>query len=371
MTLVATLLSTFLFGVSPEAAAWPVPGASGASRPLIARGFEPPPQPWSAGHRGVDLITRAGAEVRAAVAGRVVFAGSVAGRGVISIELPTGPEGGPAPRVTYEPVRASVAVGDEVAAGDVVGRLAEGPFHCAEPCLHWGLRVGETYRDPLSLLPERLLRRGPSRLLPTTGVPVPGEAGDPVEGNPDGEVGDHLGGRRPGAAEVAHRRVDHALEQRRDQARLLVAESSEHVDEHAEQPAPRRMGALRGRLVQLARGAGQYGSVPLVHREGQLDPHKGLRLGAGRGRRVHRGRHPGGPRGRSRAHSSSTRAAREGKCSWTAEAASPVRSASAGKVSARGPPSASSDPAASSRAACRFLRRSAASAVGILDTPSL
>jgi murein DD-endopeptidase MepM/ murein hydrolase activator NlpD len=117
--------------------------------------------PYGRGHRGVDLAAPAGAQVRAVAAGRVVFAGRVAGRGVVSLAL-----AGTDLRTTYEPVRATVRKGDEVTAGDVVGTLEAAGAHCAGGCLHWGLRRGERYLDPLSLLPPALLRRAPSRLLP-------------------------------------------------------------------------------------------------------------------------------------------------------------------------------------------------------------
>ncbi|GAA1898621.1 hypothetical protein GCM10009716_05580 [Streptomyces sodiiphilus] len=153
---------------APERA-WPVPSTTGGVRPVVARLWEPPPERWLAGHRGVDLATRPRARVRAAAPGRVVFAGQVAGKGVLTIEL-DGP-GTPPLRTTYEPVRPSAAPGDTVAAGDVVGVLADGPFHCPGPCLHWGLLRGRHYLDPLGLLPPHLLKAGPSRLLPLGGPP--------------------------------------------------------------------------------------------------------------------------------------------------------------------------------------------------------
>lgn len=149
--------------------AWPVTPAGGEG-PVVERGFAPPAVPWAAGHRGVDLRAGPGAPVRAAAPGRVSYAGQVAGRGVVAIELAGGL------RVTYQPVRASVAVGDEVGAGQVVGVLAVGPWHCPGGCLHWGLRRGDVYLDPLSLLPDAMLRGRPSRLLPVFGVPLPGAA---------------------------------------------------------------------------------------------------------------------------------------------------------------------------------------------------
>lgn len=148
--------------------AWPVAGADGSRRPVVERGFDPPLVRWGAGHRGVDLRAGPGAPVRAAAPGRVAYAGSVAGRGVVVILLAEGL------RITYQPVRASVAVGEEVRAGQVVGALADGPWHCPDGCLHWGLLRGDVYLDPLSLLPDGMLRGGPSRLLPVFGVPLPG-----------------------------------------------------------------------------------------------------------------------------------------------------------------------------------------------------
>ncbi|MBT2426223.1 MULTISPECIES: murein hydrolase activator EnvC [unclassified Streptomyces] len=148
---------------------WPLAG-----RPSVLRGWEPPATPYGPGHRGVDLAARPGDAVVAAATGRVSFAGRVAGRGVLVIELAG--SGAPPLRTTYEPVRALVDKDDEVVAGQPVGVMEAGPFHCAGGCLHWGLRRGDAYLDPLSLLPPALLRRGPSRLLPVFGVPEPGGA---------------------------------------------------------------------------------------------------------------------------------------------------------------------------------------------------
>ncbi|MET8942965.1 peptidoglycan DD-metalloendopeptidase family protein [Streptomyces sp. NPDC004542] len=145
--------------------AWPV-----GTRPAVVRGWEPPATVYGRGHRGVDLAAPAAAPVRAVAAGRVSFAGRVAGRGVVSVELT-----GTGLRTTYEPVTPSVRTGDEVAAGEVVGSTEATGGHCAGGCLHWGLLRGGTYLDPLSLLPPWLLRRGPSRLLPVLGVPLPAQ----------------------------------------------------------------------------------------------------------------------------------------------------------------------------------------------------
>ncbi|GHA92207.1 hypothetical protein GCM10010512_24770 [Streptomyces thermoviolaceus subsp. thermoviolaceus] len=147
---------------------WPV-----GVRPPVLRGWDPPATTYGRGHRGVDLGAPPGAVVRAVAAGRVSFAGRVAGRGVVSVELAG--TGTPALRTTYEPVRASVREGETVTAGQVVGTLetAATRSHCGSGCLHWGLLRERTYLNPLLLLPPRLRDGGPPRLLPVVGVPVP------------------------------------------------------------------------------------------------------------------------------------------------------------------------------------------------------
>lgn len=144
--------------VPAVARSWPL-----SPRPVVLRGWKPPPTPYAPGHRGVDLAAAPGAPVRAVAPGRVSFAGRVAGRGVVSVEL-TG-TGDPPLRTTYEPVRASVSKGDEVTPGAALGTVEPTP-HCDTPCLHWGLRRAKTYLNPLALLPPWLLDKGPSRLLP-------------------------------------------------------------------------------------------------------------------------------------------------------------------------------------------------------------
>ncbi|MDQ7907254.1 M23 family metallopeptidase [Phytohabitans sp. ZYX-F-186] len=130
---------------------WPLDGP-----PHVARRFDPPPRPWLAGHRGVDLAATAGVPVRAAGGGTVHFAGSVAGRGVVSVTHPNGL------RTTYEPLEPTVHAGQTVAPGDQIGTLAAGHAGCpAAACLHWGLRRGDEYLDPLALL-----GLGRVRLLP-------------------------------------------------------------------------------------------------------------------------------------------------------------------------------------------------------------
>lgn len=169
-TLVATCLSVAALSAPGFAAAgratpdwtWPIsPGP-----PVVVRGFDPPELPWEPGHRGVDLLGTESTTVRAAGAGIVTYAGRVAGVGVVTVthgEL----------RTTYQPVTAAVTAGERVGTGDPIGTLAAAGSHCPpSACLHWGLRRGDTYLDPLRLVEPagrpRLLPLGESAIGPGT-----------------------------------------------------------------------------------------------------------------------------------------------------------------------------------------------------------
>ena len=76
--------------------------------------------------------------------------------GVVAVRHPGGLE------TTYEPVRAAVHAGARVLTGTVLGEVVAPGSHCAPAvCLHWGLRRGSAYLDPLSLVGA-----GQVRLLP-------------------------------------------------------------------------------------------------------------------------------------------------------------------------------------------------------------
>ena len=123
---------------------WPVEGPAGGP-PHVQGEFDAPDSTYGPGHRGVDLATLVGAPVRAVAGGVVTFAGDVAGVGVVTIDHG-------AERSTYQPVSTAVSAGDHVAAGDVIGKVVLGPFHCTSPCLHLG-RVGQA--DDWGHLPLR------------------------------------------------------------------------------------------------------------------------------------------------------------------------------------------------------------------------
>ena len=166
---------------------WPL-----VPRPEVVEFFDPPEDPYGAGHRGIDLTGRIGQSVLAVADGRVRFVGMVAGRGVIVIEH--GDE-----RSTYEPVIGAVDVGDRVRAGQVVGRLELVASHCwPSACLHLGRIAGETYLDPLELLPGA---SGPVRLLPFHNAAADAASRGEFARASAVIVGDVWGGVRLGTAE--------------------------------------------------------------------------------------------------------------------------------------------------------------------------
>ena len=130
-------------------------------RPSVLRGFDPPAEPWLSGHRGVDLqAAHDGALVTSPAAGTVSFVGTVVDRPVITIDHGNGL------RSSFEPVESGLLRGATVAAGDVVGTSLAG--HCGrDPCIHWGVRRGGDYLNPLAfvmdLRPSVLLSLEPGR----------------------------------------------------------------------------------------------------------------------------------------------------------------------------------------------------------------
>lgn len=157
---------TLLAGAAGPAAAAPVPVPAAAPTgfvlpvppPVVVLvPYDPPPVRYAAGHRGVDLAAAPGTAVVAAGPGRVVFAGPVVDRGVVSIEHAGGL------RTTYEPVTATVPAGTTVVAGTPIGVLDPGHPRCAPAgCLHWGARLPDgTYLDPMALLRPWTVRLWP------------------------------------------------------------------------------------------------------------------------------------------------------------------------------------------------------------------
>ena len=131
-------------------------------RPAVLRTFDAPAPDWNRGHRGVDLAGRSGQAVYAAGAATVVYAGTLAGRQVVSLAHPGGLH------TSYEPVQASVRVGQLLPVGAVIGELLPGHPGCpVAACLHWGAMWGPAaradYVDPLGLLASTPIRLKPLR----------------------------------------------------------------------------------------------------------------------------------------------------------------------------------------------------------------
>lgn len=158
---VLTVMSTPSAHAAPEGSSdfgWPL-----SPTPAVVRRFEPSEKRWLAGHRGVDLAAPSGSTVLAAGSGVINFAGTVAGKPVVSVRHPDGL------LTTYEPVTATVSEGAAVTRGSPIGVLEAGHEGCRSPCLHWGARRGAgtsaQYLDPLALLGQIRVR-----LKPLTGA---------------------------------------------------------------------------------------------------------------------------------------------------------------------------------------------------------
>ncbi|MFI5053021.1 MAG: peptidoglycan DD-metalloendopeptidase family protein [Acidimicrobiia bacterium] len=134
----------------------------------VVRPFEAPTSAYGPGHRGVDFAASPGAPVHAANDGVVTFAGSVAG----TLHVTVAHAGGL--RTSYSFLATvSVRTGQSVARGDVVGTSGGiGPDHDGS-VLHFGLRVGDQYVDPMVLFRPADL----TKLVHL--VPAPDPAGSP------------------------------------------------------------------------------------------------------------------------------------------------------------------------------------------------
>ena len=119
---------------------WPVVGT-------VIRFFEPPPTPYSAGHRGIDIAVPFGTPVHASAAGTVTFAGWVAGAMFVTVDH------GDGIRTSYSFLSGFTVSKDQaVKAGQVIGFTGHGHPDVSTPHLHFGARVDGVYVDPLLLL---------------------------------------------------------------------------------------------------------------------------------------------------------------------------------------------------------------------------
>ena len=158
----------------------------GWSRPVegrVVRPFSPPLTRYGRGHLGVDFAAAPGTPVSAAGAGDVSFAGAVAN----ALHVVIAHDGGL--RTSYS-FLASVRVrrGDHVDAGTILGATGgRGPEHDGS-VLHFGLRSGDQYLDPMLLFSPPDLAEV-VHLAPTHDGPRLGPITDERHGVLDGLAG--------------------------------------------------------------------------------------------------------------------------------------------------------------------------------------
>jgi Peptidase family M23 len=116
-------------------------------RGAVVRGFDARAGPYGPGHRGIDIAAAEGAIARAPAAGKVVFAGPVAGTTWVSLLV------APGVRVTLGPLLDPTAA-TRARLGEPLGRV--GPGHGpGRVTLHLSARVDGVYVDPLAYLVDR------------------------------------------------------------------------------------------------------------------------------------------------------------------------------------------------------------------------
>lgn len=167
------LFAVLLAGLSvcsPSYAAggWPVPASGGIT---LGYGGTYLRDGSQAVHRGIDIAAPAGSPVRSAQEGEVSFAGLVPGGSgqvyAVSVRTSQGLT------VTCMPLEcASVAAGDEIAAGDELGVLAaNGDVSSPASHVHLSVRREQAYLDPMLVLGAREVPQ-PSPEAPVE-VPAP------------------------------------------------------------------------------------------------------------------------------------------------------------------------------------------------------
>jgi hypothetical protein len=151
-----------------------VPGLWMPVTGAVVRGFDARAGPYGPGHRGIDISAPVGATVRAPAAGRIGFAGPVAGTTWVSlvvapgVQVTVGPLLDPvtAGRVPSRAPLGRVGPGHRAGRGEGTGP-AEGAGSGSGSTLHLSVRVDGVYVDPLAYL----IDRPRPRLAP---LPTPG-----------------------------------------------------------------------------------------------------------------------------------------------------------------------------------------------------
>ena len=152
-SLIAAVAVALVWSAAAPGADAATPGYRRPVRGPIIRRFEPPPTPFAAGHRGIDMAVPPGTPVLAANDGVVAFAGRIGFELFVSIDHADGI------RTTYSFLSViSVSRGEVVERGTPIGQSGPGHAGSTDPHLHFGARIGEEYIDPEALLLDGLRR---------------------------------------------------------------------------------------------------------------------------------------------------------------------------------------------------------------------
>ena len=144
VTVAGMLIPTLAAGPARAAGDWTWP----VSGPVI-RGFDPPEDPFGAGHRGIDIAVPIGTDVLAPAPGTVAFSGKVGGHLFVTLDHGAGLT------TTYSWLSATtVRRGDVVTAGQAFAATGTGHPGSTVPHLHFGVRLAGAYLDPLAFLLE-------------------------------------------------------------------------------------------------------------------------------------------------------------------------------------------------------------------------
>ncbi|MBL3698253.1 peptidoglycan DD-metalloendopeptidase family protein [Leucobacter luti] len=116
-----------------------------AGQLVVSGPYAAPPTPYTAGHRGIDMPALPGATASAPATGTVEFVGRVVDRDTVTVRVDA--------ETVYslEPVTSHLAVGDQIARGGALGTVSDGG-HCADECVHLGVRVAGEYVSPMRYL---------------------------------------------------------------------------------------------------------------------------------------------------------------------------------------------------------------------------
>ena len=113
----------------------------------IVRGFDPPDDPYGAGHRGIDIAAAVGTLIVAPDDGVVTFAGKVGGRLFLTIDHGRG-----ITSTCSWLTSVLVHKNDHVTKGQPVATSGWGHPEMPMPQLHFGVRLNGSYVDPMAFL---------------------------------------------------------------------------------------------------------------------------------------------------------------------------------------------------------------------------